>query len=115
MVVRQLRLIAHSVVLVACGSSAPPGEVVVDRVDPGGGQSRQVVPVRIEGSGFHLPLASTLDGHIVTGDLRVTVGAVPLEDVVWRGEQLIEGLVPAGLAPGPHDVTVTFALEGIKK
>jgi hypothetical protein len=66
------------------------------------------VRVRIEGAGFDLPIVSDVDdGKNTVGLYSVTVGGRTLEGVVWRGTQLIEGSVPAGIALGPHDVVVT--------
>ena len=93
--------------LVASCSAAPGPDLVIDRVDPASATNTAVVPLRVEGTGFHLPLTSDLDdGDTVVGDMAVTVGDVPLEAAVWRGEQLIEGSVPSGLAPGTYDVTL---------
>lgn len=96
------------VVVVVAGCSAAPGsDLVIDRVDPASATNTAAVRLRVEGTGFHLPLTSDLDrGSTVVGDMAVSVGDVPLEAAVWRGEQLIEGSVPMGLAPGSYDVTV---------
>jgi len=118
MVVRRLRLVRGIIErvgrfvlwLAVAGCSAAPGsDLVIDRVDPASATNTAAVPLRVEGTGFHLPLTSDLDlGDTVVGAMAVTVGDVPLEAAVWRGEQLIEGSVPAGLAAGTYDVTVTL-------
>ena len=95
--------------LIGACSAAPASDLVIDRVDPPSATNIDVVPVRIEGSGFHLPLTTDLDdGLTAVGELAVTVGDVSLDAAAWRGEQLIEGLVPAGLPVGSYDVAVTL-------
>ena len=95
--------------LIGACSAAPASDLVIDRVDPPSATNDYVVPVRIEGSGFHLPVTTDLDdGRTVIGELAVTVGDVSLDAATWRGEQLIEGSVPAGLAVGSYDVAVTL-------
>ncbi len=100
------------VLLVIAGCASPRDlELGIDRVDPGVGRSNADVRIRIEGT-FHLPLRSDLDGTtLAAGRLAVTLDDVEATDVVWHGEQLIEATVPAGIAAGPHDVTVHLGEE----
>lgn len=94
--------------LAGCGALSS-ADLTIDGVDPASGPNTTAVAVRIEGSGFHLPITTNLDhGTAVVGTIDVTVGDTPLEDTTWQSEQLIEGTVPAGLAVGSYDVTVTI-------
>ena len=93
------------VALVGCAS----GKLAVDRVDPASAPNTAPVPVQIVGTGFHLAITSSLDHDTpVVGAMTVAIGDVSLDDAVWRGEQLLEGTVPAGLAEGSYDVTVAI-------
>lgn len=94
--------------LIGC-SPMDRASLVVDRVDPGSGTNDTVVPVRVEGTGFELPIVSDVDdGKNSVGPYSVTVGGLLLERAAWRDPNLIEGDVPLGLGIGPHDVVVTI-------
>jgi hypothetical protein len=65
-------------------------------------------PVRVQGAGFHLALSTDLDeGTTEVVGCSATIGTMPLADLAWRSEQLIEGTVPAGMTLDTYDVTVT--------
>lgn len=67
------------------------------------------VAIHIAGTGFHLPITTNLDqGTTEVGAMSVAVGGTPLPDATRAGEQEIDGTVPAGLAVGMYDVTVTI-------
>jgi len=116
MVVRRLRLVTyhrpvrHAVGMLALMACSLRGsDLVVDRVEPASGPATATTAVRIEGTGFDLPLQSDLDeGGTVVGAMSISVGDVALADAVWRDEQLIEATIPAGLPFGRHDVRVTL-------
>lgn len=100
---------AAVVLLFACSTMPAAEDPTVARVEPASGINSEVVPVRIEGAGFHLPIVDDLDtGELAVGVVNVRIGDTPLGDVAWRGEMLIEGAVPAGLVPGTYDVTVSI-------
>lgn len=89
------------------GCSFGPHDLQIHRVEPGMATSIDVVPIQIEGSGFHLPIRSDLDdGHTTVGDVTVMLGDLPLEGAAWHGQQRIAAAVPAGLPVGRYDVTV---------
>ncbi len=104
-------LLVTSCAVTSC--AVPSSGLAIERVDPAVGPTTKDTAVRLEGV-FHRPLSSNLDqgDTIVVGDMSATVGGVALAGAVWRDDQLIEGVVPAGLPPGPTDVTVTLG-DGI--
>jgi hypothetical protein len=86
----------------------PPGAPSIATIDPSSGLTTEVTPVRITGANFHLSLVTDLD-HDTTEieTARASIGTMPLDGVVWRGEGLVEATVPAGTPVGTYDVTVT--------
>ena len=82
--------------------------IAVDRVVPASGPNTELVPVRIEGTGF-LPITSNVDdGKTSTDKVVIEIAGVALDAPAWRSEDLIEATVPTGLPVGTHDVTVTL-------
>jgi hypothetical protein len=93
-------------VLVGCAST-PAVDPAIDRVIPGSGSTADMVPIRVEGSGFRL-ITSNLDtGKSASGSVALAVGDVELT-AAWRGQDLIEATVPIGFPVGTFDVTVAI-------
>ncbi len=60
----------------------------------------------IPGQGFgDVPNDVTLHGYNLRAGIAVTVGVTPLQQTVWMDTTRARAVVPAGLAPGPYDVT----------
>lgn len=94
----------------ACTSLPEQPEVVVTGVEPAAGPLYYPVPVKITGEGFHVPLEGDLaDDPGLSGSMEVSVGGVPLEDMVLRSETLIEGTVSSSTPRGLHGIEVTFS------
>ncbi len=85
------------------------GSLTIDRVEPASGRAGIDMPVRIGGANFHLPVRSDVDdGTTAVGSIAVTVGDVPLVSVTRLDARTIDGVVPAGLAPGTYPISVVL-------
>jgi hypothetical protein len=95
--------------LVAGCSQLGTSELVVQQVMPPVGPADADQPVVIEGAGFRLPITSSLDENTtIVGTVGVAIGGIELAGTDRRSDTEIGGTVLRGLAPGPHDVTVTI-------
>ena len=81
--------------LVACGEPATVS-ITVDRIEPAMGAVTGEVPVLIEGS------------FAGGGTLTVTLDNIPLIEIDLFDEATIDAVVPAGIAVGSYDLTVTL-------
>jgi hypothetical protein len=96
-------------VLAGACSTFSSSDLVIDRVDPPSGPNTAAVAVQVDGAGFHVPITSSLDGTSTTvGTMTVTIGETVLADASRLSDQTLAGTVPAGLAIGAYDVTVTI-------
>ncbi len=96
-------------VLPLCACSLASEGIVIDRIQPSSGLDTEDVAVQIEGTGFRWPIRSDLDdGTTTVGNITVSIGNLPLANMTWQSDQLIEGVVAAGLAPGFYDVTIAL-------
>jgi len=98
------------VVNVGACTAPSSAELVITGVTPAAGINTQVTPIRIEGTGFRLPLHSDLDTGetTVVGGMQLAIGNTPLGNVVRQDDRRIDGDVPTGLAPATYDVTLTL-------
>lgn len=71
-------------------------DVGVTSIDPGYGLNSVPTMVYLRGSGFEAPIT-------------VTIGSVALPDVLVVDPHTLHVVIPAGLAPGVYDVTVSTA------
>ena len=83
-----------AMLLAACGGDPP----TVDLVDPAKGEAG--AEIRIVGGGF-------------TDSATATLGGVAVAELTFRGAATLDGVVPAGLAPGPHDLVVTSGEQSV--
>jgi len=94
----------------ACGSPPSYPEIAIEAIDPAAGPEGQSAPVEIRGSGFQLHYDVDLDeDNWALGTATVELGSVALEDILLRGESLLEGVVPGSLPAGVYDVVVSFS------
>jgi hypothetical protein len=95
--------------LTACSVPPPPGAPSIAAIVPSSGQTTEDTAVRIQGAGFHLGLSTDLDHDTIDIEAATaSIGTTPLANLVWRGEDLVEATVPAGLPLGTYDVTLAF-------
>ncbi|MGE5183136.1 MAG: hypothetical protein ACM31C_13790, partial [Acidobacteriota bacterium] len=100
---------ASCLVLASACSSFSSSDLLIDRVDPASGANTADVAVQIDGTGFHLPISSSLDQATTTvGTMSVALGDTVLSDAARLSDEALSGTVPAGLPVGPYDVTVTI-------
>lgn len=103
-----MRVVAIAATLTAC-SAVSPSDPTITTVAPASALNREPTSVTITGSDFRFPLLHDIDtGDTDVGGLSVALGDIALPTVAWRGETQIDVEVPAGLAPGTYDVTVSF-------
>ncbi len=96
--------LAALLVVAACGATA--GDVDVDAISPSSAPNVAPIPVQLDGA-FARELTSDLDtGESGLAAVEVLIDDTPLTDVVWVSEGRIDGVIPAGLSQGRHDVTV---------
>lgn len=95
------------VCLLSAGCVPASDDIAIEQVAPSSGVNTAVVPIRIEGTGFALPVVSNVDDGITRIEtISAAVGGEALIDVIWRSDQLLEGSVRPGLDPGFYNVTV---------
>ncbi|MBF5042033.1 hypothetical protein FGE12_06475 [Aggregicoccus sp. 17bor-14] len=107
---RALGLLLLLLLLAACAGQGGGDAPAPASVHPARGVSLQATPVVIEGARFEPLAVRHLSGsEAVEVDARfaAALGAVALEQVVWRDAAHLEAVVPAGLAPGLYRLTVT--------
>jgi hypothetical protein len=82
------------------------------RLTPGGGPAGLAIAVTIAGDGFFPRAVQSASGGPASLDTthRAWLDAVELADVTWVDAQTLRATVPAGLALGPHALTVENAL-----
>ncbi len=79
-------------------------------IDPAGGPRNVDAQVTILGEQFYARGAQSLSAHggiFVDDGFTVTVGVVPLREVVRVSENELRAVLPAGLDAGAHDLVVT--------
>lgn len=85
-------------------SHAPP---VPLSLAPATGSAHRPVPVIIRGEGFHVRAVQDLSaGARVESTFRAWLGETSLEQVEWVDEHTLQAVVPAGIAPGVHPLTI---------
>ncbi len=100
---------AGLVALFACGQPvAPEFAPSPERMTPRGGPAAQAATVSIAGR-FYLTATERVarGGVLVDLGFRTALDGVALEGVTWISQGELRAQVPAGLAPGPHALTVT--------
>ena len=100
---------AGLVALSACGQPvAPEFAPAPERMTPRGGPAARATTASIAGR-FYLTATERVAGDGVWVDLgfRAALDGVALEGVTWVSQGELRAQVPAGLAPGPHALTVT--------
>lgn len=93
--------------LAAC-SAAQSGPPRPDAIEPAYGFAGSATLVEIRGTGFAVKPVQELDarGSRVEGAFRAWLGATELDAVQWIDGGRLTARVPAGLAPGLHDLAV---------
>jgi hypothetical protein len=99
--------LAAACALAACArGDLGPGPAPAS-VDPPTGASTAPVPIVIRGERFHVRAAlDAAGGATVDAAYRAWLDGTPLDGVTWEGEDTLRAIVPAGLAPGAHALTV---------
>jgi hypothetical protein len=108
---RALLVVGAASCACACADTSTVHGLSVDAVEPASGTNDMAVAIDITGS-FHRPVQINFDtGETVTSIPTATLGAGPLDSVQWQSVQHISASVPAGLAAGLYDVSVTLGDE----
>lgn len=86
----------------------------IDALTPAGGPSGEAAAVTIHGSGFFARAVQSASGGPVSVDTthRAWLDGVELGGVAWVDEGTLRATIPAGLALGPHELTVENARGG---
>jgi hypothetical protein len=83
--------------------------LALTRVEPSTATNKTDTPVTIIGEGFLVVPHSNFNdpdrAHSNT-TFKAALGDVALAEVAYRSRTRLTGVVPAGLGPGPHDLTV---------
>lgn len=99
----------------SCDTGQPASSASLSHLEPATSELGQRSSVRINGAGFHIPLQSDLATDKVTVDLpTASLGPTALEDLLFRNEELIEAVVPAGLPAGTYSLSLTLGEERIE-
>ncbi len=109
---RRTSLLALTLAAAAGCTATPDLTPRPARITPGGGPADVATAVTIAGDGF-LPrvVQSASGGPSSLGTThRAWLDAVELADVIWVDAHTLRATVPAGLALGPHALTVENAL-----
>lgn len=91
----------------ACARSTPHTAPVVTSVEPPSGHAHRVAPVTIRGEGFNVRAVQDVSaGARVESTFRAWLGETALQQVRWVDERTLEAVVPAGIPPGIHGLTL---------
>jgi hypothetical protein len=106
-----LRLALLACALAAACTPAPDLAPRVDALSPAGGPADAATVVTIHGQGFFARAAQSASGGPGTIDTthRAWLDGVELAEVTWVDERTLRTVIPAGLALGPHALTVENA------
>ena len=109
-----LRLALLAGALAAGCMAAPDGSPHIDGLTPAGGPAGEAAAVTVRGSGFFARAVQSASGGPVSVDTthRAWIDGVELAGVAWVDEGTLLATIPAGLALGPHELTVENALGG---
>jgi hypothetical protein len=93
--------------MAACSRGPSQSAPIPASVDPPTGSAHRPVPVTIHGEGFYVrPVQDMSGGARVDSVFRAWLGETALEQVRWIDERTLEAVVPAGIAPGIHALTL---------
>jgi len=95
-----------------CAPAAPDRAPHLERLEPAGGTSGAATTVLVRGRGFHARAVQSAAGGPQRLDTtqKAWLDGVALDGVTWVDEETLRLTVPAGLALGPHELTVENAL-----
>jgi hypothetical protein len=104
-------LVAALVAALGC-ASAPDLTPRPARLTPGGGAASVAATVTITGEGFFPRVVQSASGGLSSLDTthHAWLDTVELADVTWVDARTLRATIPAGLALGPHALTVENAL-----
>lgn len=82
-------------------------------VDPPSGSAHRPVAVTIHGEGFRVrPVQDVSAGARLDATFRAWLGDTTLEQVRWVDDRTLEAVVPAGIPPGLHALTIEDPFGG---
>jgi hypothetical protein len=102
----------------ACARLPSHSAPVPSSIDPPTGSAHRPVPVTIRGEGFHVRAVQDVSsGARIESGFRAWLGETALEQVRWVDERTLEAVVPAGIPPGVHGLTLEdpFGRRGIRE
>jgi hypothetical protein len=106
-----LRLTLLAGALAAGCMAVPESPPHIDGLTPAGGPAGEAAAVIVHGSGFYARAEQSASGGPVSVDTthRAWLDGVELAEVTWVDESTLRTTIPAGLALGPHELTVENA------
>jgi hypothetical protein len=103
-----LALVSSALLALGACQAARQGPPRPQAVEPASGFAAAPTAVEIRGEGFSLRPVQRVDGSGSRAETahRAWLGATELEEVEWAGPGRLAAIVPAGMAPGLHDLVV---------
>lgn len=93
--------------LAACARGTTHTAPVVTSVEPSTGHAHRAAPVTIRGEGFNVRAVQDVSaGARVESTFHAWLGETALQQVRWVDGRTLEAVVPAGIPPGLHGLTI---------